>query len=96
MTQKIEILSATVNTKKGTSAKTGKPYEMRDQDAALHDTGAKYPRECKWPLARDQQPYAPGVYVVGNALAVGDFGRLQLARDLVLVEAPRATASAQK
>ena len=92
--QKIEILSAEVRTKEGVSAKSGKAYVMREQDAALHDTDSKYPRECKWPLGRDAKPYAPGMYVVGNPLTVGDFGSLQRSRDLVLLPLETAKAPA--
>lgn len=91
--QKIEILSAEVRTKEGVSAKSGKAYVMREQEAALHDSAEKYPRECKWPLGRDAKPYAPGMYVVANPLAVGDFGSLQRHRDLQLVPVPTSKGS---
>lgn len=95
--QTIEILSAEVRVKEGTSAKSGKAYVLREQDAALHDTSSKYPRECKWPLGRDAKPYAPGKYIVANALTVGDFGSLQRSRDLELipVDQGKATPSAR-
>lgn len=83
--QRIEILSAEVETKSGTSTRTGKPYAIREQAAALHTTGKKYPEACRIGLGRDQQPYAPGMYDIGAPLTVGDFESLRINRDLDLV-----------
>lgn len=90
MTQLIEILSATVQTKTGTSTKTGKPYELREQAAALHDTNNKYPAACRISLGRDQAPYAVGFYEITAPLSVGQFESLQLNRNLSLVAAKKA------
>lgn len=91
--QKIEILSAEVQSKKGTSTKTGKPYEMREQAAALHDTNNRYPQAIRWQLGRDQAPYPVGMYEIDSPLAVGAFERVQLARDVKLVAVKTAKAA---
>lgn len=85
MPQFIEILSADVETKRGTSTKTGKQYEIREQAAALHTSGKKYPEMIRFPVGRDSQGYPVGMYAVETSLAVGSFERLERARDIGLV-----------
>lgn len=92
--QKIEILSAEVFTKSGTSTKTGKPYQLREQAAALHDSANKYPQACRVNLGRDQAPYAPGLYELGSPLSVGGWERLETNRDLGLVLVKQAARAA--
>ena len=91
--QRIEIISAEVQTKKGVSKKNGKPWEIRTQAAALHDSRRKYPQEMQWQLEDGQGAYAPGLYDVTDTLAVGDFGRLVLGREIVLTPARQAKAA---
>jgi len=91
--QRIEILSWEVQTKSGTSTRTNKAYVIREQAAALHDTRNKYPQAIRWQLGRDQQPYAAGMYEVGSCLVVGDFERVQLARDIELIPVKQAKAA---
>lgn len=81
---KIEVKSADVNVKSGTSKKSGKPYSIREQVAYLHVQGEAYPQRCVLQLEDDQQPYAPGVYDTANELYVGDFGRLSVSRRMTL------------
>ena len=66
---KIEVSSAEVFVKSGIAAKSGKPYNIRDQEAYAHTVdrnGApqKYPQKIKINLRDDQQPYAVGVYTI--------------------------------
>lgn len=91
--QRIEILSAEVEVKSGTSTKSGNKYEIREQAAALHDTRKKYPQAIRWQLNRDQAPYAPGMYDIDSPLAVGDFERVQLSRNVVLLPVKTAKAA---
>jgi len=91
--QRIEILSAEVQVKTGTSTKSGKPYTIREQAAALHDSRNKYPAACLWQLERDAQPLAPGLYDIDSPLSVGSFERLQMNRDVVLVPVKTAKAA---
>jgi hypothetical protein len=89
VTQRIEILSATVHTKTGTSKK-GKEYRIREQDAVLHDTGKKYPQECRVLVPDDMEPFAPGVYDIGSPFSIGQFDSLQVNRGLGLVLVKKA------
>lgn len=79
----LTIDSTEVHTKSGTSQRTGKPYEIREQGAWLH-TGGKFPVACRIPLERDQAPYAPGEYEITTPLSVGRFEALQVNRSLGL------------
>ncbi len=83
----IEIESTAVKTKSGTSAKTGKPYSIREQDAwayLLHpDTKQrqKHPVAIVLTLEDGQEPYAVGSYILHPAsIYVGGFGRLSIGR----------------
>lgn len=89
MSQRIEITSDQVHTKTGTSAKSGKPYTIREQEGYLHGLGA-YPVACRVMLGDDQKPYAPGLYEVGAPLSVGRFQSLQVNRALGLVPVKKA------
>jgi len=91
--QRIEILSSEVQVQSGTSTKSNKPYTIREQSAALHDSKSKYPQACRWQLGRDQAPYPVGMYDIDHALSVGSYERLQLARDVVLVPVKTAKAA---
>jgi hypothetical protein len=71
MTIKIEVKSAEIYTKTGTSARTGKPYSIREQDAYAHicDRDGKpqpYPVKIKLMLGDQQSPHAPGNYQLSD------------------------------
>ena len=76
---RIEIVSGAVETRKGTSKKTGEPYEMRQQEAYLHN-GHAYPDRFPLDVPKDSdrqflQPYAPGFYTLApGSIGVGDYG----------------------
>lgn len=75
---KIVIKSAQFDIRRGIS-KAGKPYELRVQTALLHrdDEVQKF----NVILGRDQTPYAPGNYVLGDdSFRVNDFGDLVIGR----------------
>lgn len=64
---KIEIVSASVVHKTGTSQKTGKPFDIPEQEgwAHFHDREGKlnpHPTKVRITLDRDQAPYSVGVY----------------------------------
>lgn len=79
---KIQIETTVVDTKSGTSAKTGKPYSIREQEAwaFLHSRDGqpnKHPTKIKITLDDDQQPYPLGNYVLDLASLYPDrFGQL--------------------
>jgi hypothetical protein len=96
MTIKIEVSSDTVETRSGVSAKTGKPYSMREQEAYAHTVNrdgviSKYPQRIKITLGDKQAPYSPGFYTVGpESFYVDRFASLSLG--LVLRALPAAAA----
>lgn len=91
---KIEIESAEVKTRSGVAAKTGKPYQMREQKAYAHLTDRdgkpnRYPSAFVILLGDDQPPYAPGVYGVSPASFYTDrFDNLAISVRLVPAAAP--------
>jgi len=91
--QRIEILSAEVQVKSGTSTGTGKPYTIREQSAVLHDTKMKYPQPCRVQLSKDQPPYAVGLYDIESPFSVGLYESLKQSRDMSLVPVKTAKAA---
>lgn len=90
----IEIESTELQIKSGTSARTNKPYQIREQTAYVHIPGNKYPQPIKLTLEDDAQPYAPGKYQLGdNSFFVGRFNDLQMRPRLVPVVAAARQAS---
>jgi hypothetical protein len=81
---KIEITSAEVRTKNGTSARTGKPYSIREQDGYAHtyDRSGKpnhYPVRLSISLGDEPQPYPPGVYsLLPDSLYTNRFNQLEI------------------
>lgn len=93
MSQRVTITSAVVTTKEGVSKKNGQGYSMREQQAYLHIPGLDFPQSFSLNLGRDQPPYQPGEYTVDAPLRVGEYGRLDVARDLRLAPVVRAAAA---
>lgn len=81
---KIEIQSAEVKVKSGTSARTGKPYNIREQAgfAFTHSRDGKpnsYPVPMSISLGDDQAPYAPGVYQLApESIYTNRFDQLEI------------------
>ncbi|URL60172.1 hypothetical protein IM816_08885 [Luteibacter flocculans] len=84
MAQTIRIEDTKVETRSGTSARTGKAYSMREQKAYLVGL-AKYPVEINLTLPDDVDAYPVGEYVMETPLSVGRFNRPELGRNLGLV-----------
>ena len=82
---KIEVKSADIGVKSGTSRRTGKPYTIREQTAWLHLASEPYPQRCVLQVEEGQEPYAPGFYETADELRVGSFGRLEVSRSMRLV-----------
>ncbi|HNC17641.1 MAG TPA: single-stranded DNA-binding protein [Accumulibacter sp.] len=66
---KVEVEEAPVRTKSGVSAKSGKPYCIREQECwiyAFDPQGKphKHAQKVSIVLGDDQPPYSPGVYFV--------------------------------
>lgn len=83
---KVEVQSAEVISKSGTSAKTGKPYSIREQAAYayLYDRNGNaepHPRPIRIGLDDGQNPYSPGNYLLTpESIFVGGFGELKFGR----------------
>jgi len=82
---KIEISTAQFDEKRGTSARTGKPYAIREQEAwaYLTDRDGKphpHPQRIRLTLDDDQpQPYPIGTYQLDPAsLYVDRFGQIAI------------------
>lgn len=81
---KIQVETAVVDVKTGTSAKTGKPYSIREQEAwaFLFDRSGKphpHPTKIRLTLDDDQQPYEIGTYQLDLSSIYADrFGQLAL------------------
>lgn len=93
---KIEIESAEVKTKSGVSARTGKPYSMREQKGYAYTVDQsgkpnKYPNTLVLTLRDEQPPYQPGLYTLAAAsLYTNKFDQLEISPVLM----PFAPASA--
>ena len=82
MSIKVEIKSAEVEVKNGTSQRTGKPYSIREQvgwgffvDA--HGKPQPYPQRIRLTIEEGEEPYAPGTYQLAPASFYPDrFGQL--------------------
>ena len=81
---KIEIQSTEIRVKQGTSARTGKPYSIREQDgyAHTHDRTGKpnpYPVRLSIALEDDRQPYPAGFYTLApESIYTNRFNQLEI------------------
>lgn len=92
----IEVESTELKIKSGTSARTGKPYQIREQVAYVHIPPNKYPQPIKVTLEDDAQPYAPGQYMLDDSsFFVGRFDDLQMRPRLIPAPKPAAVAPAR-
>lgn len=101
MTIKIEVKSTEVATKSGTSAKTGKPYNIREQvgvwayTADRHGNPHPYPQRISVQLQEDQDAYPVGVYTVApESFYVNRFGGLECGLVLKAVASSLGKAAA--
>lgn len=72
MSIKIEVKEEKAATKSGVSAKTGKAYSIREQEAWAYTCGRDgkpypYPVRINITLNDDQQPYPAGAYTISPA-----------------------------
>lgn len=79
---RLTFSSTHVDTKGGNSAKTGKPWTRREQEAIAETERFRMP--VRITLGDQQAPYAPGVYTLDfdASVTVGQWGDLQFARVL--------------
>jgi hypothetical protein len=87
---KIEVKSPAIIERSGVSAKTGKPYSIREQEAYAHTFDKDghlmpYPVRIRLSLGPQQPPYAPGNYQLDpSCIYVDQFGGLTLSRPRLL------------
>lgn len=97
---KVEVQTQVVDVKNGTSAKTGKPYSIREQEAwcYFYDKDGKpypHPQKIKLTLDDDQQPYPLGNYIFDlNSLYADRFGQVAIRARLRAAAAPAQVAKA--
>ncbi len=99
---KVEVKSTDISRKTGNSQKSGKPYDIAEQEAWAHLPGEPYPVKISVTLPDDHlrdgqwQAYAIGAYELdlGRSLSVGRFGSLQVASRLVLKKLEGAASRA--
>lgn len=81
---KIQVEALMVEAKNGTSAKTGKPYSIREQEAWAYtfDRDGKphpHPQRIRLTLDDDQKPYEVGTYQLDAAsIYVDRFGQIAI------------------
>jgi hypothetical protein len=81
---KVEVSTQVVDVKSGTSAKSGKPYQIREQEAwaYFYDREGKpypHPQKIKITLDDDMQPYGLGLYIIDPASLYADrFGQVAI------------------
>lgn len=94
---KIEVNSATFDAKNGVSARTGKAYSIREQEAWAFCTGPDgkpqpHPQRIKLALGDVQAPYQPGLYQLALAsLYVDKYNQLAIRARLAPLPAAAAT-----
>ncbi len=96
MRTKITITKPDLNVVKGTSAKSGKPYELRIQTGYLHSVGddgvvADFPDKFEFILQDGEDAYPRGQYFLSpSAIQVSRDGRLEARVRLVAIPATPA------
>lgn len=80
----IKIETTKLHVRSGTSARTGKPYEIREQQALMFKAGESYPDKIKISLRDGQGAYAPGDYTLDDSsFYPSRFGGLEVSPVLV-------------
>lgn len=97
---KIEVSTTVYEQKQGVSARTGKPYSIRVQEAwaYLADRDGKplpYPSGIRITLGDGEAPYEPGMYQLHpSSIYVGDFSQLNIRARLRPLAAPAVSKAA--
>lgn len=97
---KVQVETTVVDEKRGTSAKTGKPYVIREQEAWIwfYNRDGKpqpHPQRVILTLDDDQNPYEIGAYILDPASLYADrFGQVAIRARLRAAAAPAQVAKA--
>jgi hypothetical protein len=95
----IDVQSTKTHTKRGTSGRTGKPYEMTIQRGFLLSvdqiTGDVTPQSIDLPIDRDAFPYEPGRYTLdASSIRINQYGSVEMGRlKLVKMGQPASVAA---
>jgi len=95
---RITVAQTTVRELKGTSAKTGRDYHLRFQNAYAFTQDREgnvppFPEKFEISLDREQQPYAPGEYTLHpSAVYIDRDGRLACSPRLTPLKPKSPTA----
>lgn len=90
---RVNVTSEEVETKSGTSKKTGKPYTVHEQKATAENSRFRMP--VRLTLGDDGKPYPIGAYDVDfeASVKIGQYGDFGWERQLVLVPVKSAKAA---
>ncbi|GHU14813.1 hypothetical protein FACS189441_5370 [Betaproteobacteria bacterium] len=100
MSIKVEIKSAEVEVKSGTSNRTGKPYSIREQVGwgffvDSHGKPQPYPQRIRLTIEDGEEPYAPGTYQLAPSSFYPDrFGQLSCRAKLQPIAAAASARAA--
>lgn len=95
MTIRIEIENSTTNVRAGKSSRTGRDYEIREQQALMFREGERYPDKVKINIPDGRAAYAPGVYTLhSSSYRTSRFGNIELVPVLTPLPASSKPASA--
>ena len=90
---RIEIESTQVKERSGRSERTGREYNIREQQALLFKVGSRYPDKIKITLDEDARPYPVGVYELDDeSFYPSRFGSLEV-RPVLVPVAPAVKAA---
>jgi hypothetical protein len=93
MSIKVEIKSSDVEVRSGTSQRTGKPYNIREQTGwgffmDAHGNPHPYPQRVRLTIEDADEPYKPGMYHLSPAsFYVDRFGQIVCRAKLLPVAA---------
>lgn len=90
----IEIESTQLVTKRGTSTRTQKPYQIREQQALMFKDGSRYPDKIKITIGDGLSAYPVGKYTLhDDSFAVSRFGAVECRPVLVAIAASKPVAA---
>lgn len=96
---RVQVESVEIQTKNGTSQRTGKPYAIREQEAWGYFCGPDgkphpHPQKMRITLGDQDQPYPVGTYIIApESLYPDRYGQVTCRVRLRPVAAPAAAAA---
>lgn len=91
---KIEIENTKLDTRSGTSSRTGNDYTIREQQALMFKEGERFPDKIKVNIKDGASAYAPGIYTLcQSSFSVSRFGGIEVRPVLVRLQESIKAAS---